>query len=377
MAGSTGRRRSAWSARPAPGSRLSPSRTASACAPSPSRSSASRAWKNRSRARRSGRRRRLIRTSSTKAARKTPQSRPAERLARYRARAAGRWSWVRRVPAAYDGSASSRSTIRVTRKYSLSTRWTCARPLSAARNHSSASPAARAAEELPGLELVRREPEPGPQRRDQLDRLADAQVDTRVRDHRGGRIEQIGAGEPGLVAGDLHDGAGHRVHRRQPALKRQPHTRSLTMPTMLARPPASDHRLAASGPLGCASCPAGRGCAAVEKPPPALARSRARPSRSGPCGRAASRCRAVRPRRCPCSPRRANAAGSTAPLGVPVRADRRGRRGLAYRARRGHHLGDHRPRRRPGPVRPRLQQRHRRSRRGAVPGRPGTGPASR
>ncbi len=121
--------------------RLSPSRTPSAGAPSPSRTSASRAWKNRSKARRSGRCRRLIRTSSTKAARKTPQSRPAERPARYRVRAAGRWSWVRRVPAAYDGSARNRSTIRVTRKYSLSTRWTCARPLSAARNHSSASPA--------------------------------------------------------------------------------------------------------------------------------------------------------------------------------------------------------------------------------------------
>jgi hypothetical protein len=36
----------------------------------------------------------------------------------------------------------------------------------------------RAAEELPGLELVRREPEPGPQRRDQPGRLAGAQVDT-------------------------------------------------------------------------------------------------------------------------------------------------------------------------------------------------------
>src|SRR5256714_1750295 len=102
----------------------------------------------------------------------------------------------------------------------------------------------RAAKEPPGLELVRRAPEPGPQRRDQPDRLADAEVDTRVRDHRGGRIEQVGAGEPGLVTGDLHDGAGHRIHRRQPALKRQPHTRSLTMPTMLARPPRSDHPIA-------------------------------------------------------------------------------------------------------------------------------------
>ena len=73
---------------------------------------------------------------------------------------------------------------------------------------------ARAAKELPGLELVRREPEPGPQRCDQPDRLARGQVDTRVRDHRGGRIEQIGTGEPGLVAGDLHDGANHRIHWR-------------------------------------------------------------------------------------------------------------------------------------------------------------------
>ena len=130
----------------------------------------------------------------------------------------------------------------------------------------------RTAEELPGLELVRREPVPGPKRSDQPDRLTDAQVDTRVRDHRRGRIEQVGAGEPGLVTGDLHDGAGHRIHRRQPALKRQPHAESLTMATMLARPPRSDHRFAVrtrhAGAVGSAgrwsatpscSVPAGRG----------------------------------------------------------------------------------------------------------------------
>jgi hypothetical protein len=64
-------------------------------------------------------------------------------------------------------------------------------------------------------------------------------------------MEQIGAGEPRLITGDLHDGAAHRVHRWQPALERQRHTRSLTMPTMLARPPRSDHRIAL--PTGCRS----------------------------------------------------------------------------------------------------------------------------
>ena len=81
----------------------------------------------------------------------------------------------------------------------------------------------RAAQELPGLELVQRRP--GPQRGDQLDRLTDVQVDAGVRDHRRGRVQQVAAGEAGLVAGDLHDGAGDAGHRRQAALRRQPHPR--------------------------------------------------------------------------------------------------------------------------------------------------------
>src|SRR5206468_9375370 len=92
---------------------------------------------------------------------------------------------------------------------------------------------------------------------------AGAQVDARVREHRGGRIEQVGAREPGFVTGDLHDGVGHRSHRRQPALERRPHARSLTMPTMMARPPRPDHRIALL--TGCPSRPPGvvaNGCPA-------------------------------------------------------------------------------------------------------------------
>jgi hypothetical protein len=35
------------------------------------------------------------------------------------------------------------------------------------------------------------------------------------------RIQQVSAGEPGLVTGDLHDRAANHIHRRQPALRRQ------------------------------------------------------------------------------------------------------------------------------------------------------------
>ncbi len=52
---------------------------------------------------------------------------------------------------------------------------------------------------------------------------------------------QIDTGESGLVTGDLHNGAGHRIHRRQPTLKRRSHTGSPTMPTTVTCAPSSNN----------------------------------------------------------------------------------------------------------------------------------------